>query len=806
MKPNFFGKALTFTFFVAVLLSGISSPAEPDATTNTYWAVKLSTRPLTNDAVINRYGVPFIEGTMSFPHNKGPAQVEIGGTAKRLFLLGMTDTAKPHSWTNLHEGYVRRYFIGDDMGSICVEYADGSTQTFPLVFGQSLWWGMIFYTNPLPYFTDADFRKAMGKSLRLYPPAPVSDGKYVAVIVPKDSKIKDIIVKNSPVKIGVPVITGVTVESDAGENVANGIMVKGGPLSSDFVKFAAERALQPSGVDVKKNQANLENLKRTFYVSDATFKHIKVAAQIPPGYSGPEVAFAGSVWAKILANVFYANVQDIRNKITDDGMYHTSTKGAANWSLYSGFGSYQTNFGCYYKDSWTRDMGRSLQEVTELNYTDEALRCADYCFQTARLWENPSNEFNGITYPPHWGRIANRPQSWCIFENDGHGLTSMFIYRLWQHLPNRDEWLRAHWPDVKAAGDWVLWQFQHPEVSKATNGVLFTTSEAAAMVGYSVYPDYTCVNSLRALVEMADSIGETNTAAQWRDRADKMQDAIVQQYTIDDPKYGRVWTTKYAGWPNKSTVLGPLVLLADYEGFAPEDDNPVLHPINEAAYQRLVETYQPFGFYGLAMGYGQGLVTQSALLLDRMHDATTMLDWAAKEIYDPRFGSFITPEACDVDPTGRYIYRMGDLGNGVQEAEIVKMLRLVIGVDDTHPDRLRFYPRMPYDWNEITVNKYPVLFEHSGTTGMAYVDYNLKRVHDGMELNISADQALGPIAMRLGPFEKQPDISDVHINGQSPVGASVEQSGDSWWVRFTTEIRPAEQHALKKTSCATSHF
>ena len=27
---------------------------------------------------------------------------------------------------------------------------------------------------------------------------------------------------------------------------------------------------------------------------------------------------------------------------------------------------------------------------------------------------------------------------------------------------------------------------------------------------------------------------------------------------IDDPKYGRVWTLNYAGWPNKSTVLGPL--------------------------------------------------------------------------------------------------------------------------------------------------------------------------------------------------------------------------------------------------------
>jgi hypothetical protein len=191
------------------------------------------------------------------------------------------------------------------------------------------------------------------------------------------------------------------------------------------------------------------------------------------------------------------------------------------------------------------------------------------------------------------------------------------------------------------------------------------------------------------------------------------------------------------------------------------------------------------------MGYGQGLVTQAALLLDRMHDATTMLDWAAKEIYDPGYDSFITPEACDIDPTGRYIYRMSDLGNGVQEAEIVKMLRLVIGVDDTQPDRLRFYPRMPCNWNEITVTKYPVLFEHSGEPETASLQYQLKRSDDGMILEISADKAIGPVTMRLGPFNKKPGISNIRVNGEPAPGADAVHSGDSWWVEFTTTVGPA---------------
>lgn len=784
-----------------------------------YRSIPLSGGQASNAPAINRYGVPFVESALLFQTNRSTrvetARVDIGGTAKRIFLLGMTDTGVAHSWTVLGT-YTKRYFVGDDMGTIRLDYVDGSAQVFSLVFGESLWWGDIFYTNPEPYFSDANFRKALEKNLRLYPPAPIQDGKYVAVIVPKESPIKDIVVQNSPAKLGDPVIAGITVESTAGERITNGIELPGGPLSPDFAKFAAQKPLCLSGADTNRSHAGLENLKRALYTSDQNFKG-HVAVQMPKEYSGPTVSFSGDIYATILANAFHANVQDMRNKIDDDGMYHTSTRGAPNWSLYSGFGTYSTNnsrIGCYYGESWSRDMGRSLQELTALGFTSEALRCADYCLRTARLWENPSNAWHGqvigphkgriaeafpmatnvsgIILPPHWGRIANKPQGWCVFENDGHGLTAMFLYRLWQRLPNRDQWLRARWPDIKAAGDWVLWQFDHPEISGATNGILFTTSESASMIGNSVYPDCTCMNALLALAHMADSIGETNSAAQWRDRAGKMRDAMARQYTTKDKKYGRVWTLNRAGFSNKSTVLGPLILLADYEGFAPEDDDSNWRPVNQAAYQRLIDTYKPFGFYGQAIGYGQGFVTQAALLLDRMHDATRMLDWAAKEIYDPHYDSFIAPEACDIDPTGRYWYRMGDLGNGVQEAEIVKMLRLVVGVDDTQPDRLRFFPRMPWDWNEIAVTKYPVLFERSGKIETARLNFRLNRSGSGMKLQISADTTLGPVAMRLGPFEKQPEASQFRMNGQPPSGPTIEHSGDSWWVRFTANVRTTE--------------
>jgi hypothetical protein len=191
------------------------------------------------------------------------------------------------------------------------------------------------------------------------------------------------------------------------------------------------------------------------------------------------------------------------------------------------------------------------------------------------------------------------------------------------------------------------------------------------------------------------------------------------------------------------------------------------------------------------MGYGQGFVTQAALLLDRMKDATAMLNWMARVIYDPQVPSFITPEGAELDPSGRFICRTGDEGNGVQEAEIVKALRILIGVDDTQPHELRIYPRMPEGWTEMAVDSWPALVERGGKPEIARLRYDLRRNGGRMSLQLSADRRLDAVSVRVGPFRQKPQAADVTVNGRSPAGADVEQSGDSWWVRFETSVEPA---------------
>jgi hypothetical protein len=223
--------------------------------------------------------------------------------------------------------------------------------------------------------------------------------------------------------------------------------------------------------------------------------------------------------------------------------------------------------------------------------------------------------------------------------------------------------------------------------------------------------------------------------------------------------------------------MGPVIIPPDRTGLLALKGDP-WRAYNEAAYRRQIESYKPFGYFGVAMGYGQGFVTQSALLLDRMTDATAMLHWVAKQTYCAAFKPYIVPEGCEIDPTGSFWHRTGDLGNGVQQAEIVKALRVVIGIDDSSPMRLRICPRMPYGWTGIGVGKFPVMIARNGRTETAHIGYHLKRTGGEMRIQVTSDKPLPAVELRLGPVKVAPKRSFLAPN------AKLVRSGDSYWVKI----------------------
>ena len=117
--------------------------------------------------MLYRYGVPFVETAWRAPAD-GILQVKVGVAVKKIFLLGMTETQRPQAWST-PLSYSGRFIVGDNLGQIRLHYADGSTQDFPLILGESVWWGLSFYQAREPFPTDANLRKAFEESLRLYP-------------------------------------------------------------------------------------------------------------------------------------------------------------------------------------------------------------------------------------------------------------------------------------------------------------------------------------------------------------------------------------------------------------------------------------------------------------------------------------------------------------------------------------------------------------------------------------------------------------------------------------------------------------
>jgi hypothetical protein len=731
-------------------------------------------------------GIPFLPSSGSAAVTDGTAEISVGCKAKHMFLLGMTSSRDQGNlcWFSPMD-YAVRFFVGDSMGEIKVVYADGSADQYPLVLGESLWWGMRFTRYPEPFASQPEAAKALKDSLRLYPAKPTPDGRYLAVVTPKAQSIKAIEIVDSPSKAGVPVVLGLTVEPMPGEKVPNGVALSHDAMPADLAAFVQQSPLRKAGANEKAAEQRLAALREALYTTRSNFpKH--VALTVPAGYRGPTFKFEGDSYAEVLNNILYANIQDISERVDAEGMYHTSAKGAPSWGGYEGFGTYRDGVGSYYTQSWTRDMGRSLGELCSLGYLDEGKRCADYVFKQARIWEERADlKINGVVLPRHICRVLQgasiEPGQGC-FENDGQGLTALFVYNLWRRLPDRDLWLMARWKDVFALGDWIVWQFEHPEISGAKE-VLRTDSECAGGTGYSVYADMACIETLRALADMAESIGNTDKAAQWRGRADKMTKGCESTYIVNDSKYGKTWTLDHSGWPNRSTVMGPIIIPPDRTGFLGLKNDP-WRAYNEATYKRQIEACKPFGYFGVAMGYGQGFVTQSALLLDRMSDATEMLRWAARQTYSAAFKSYIVPEGCEVDPTGSFWHRTGDLGNGVQQAEIVKALRVVIGVDDSTPKQLRICPRMPFGWTAIHVSKFPVMIERNGRTETAHIGYELKSTGGQMRIQMTSDKPLPAVELRLGPFKT------------APGGPGVERSGDSYWVTTALPAGRAEFDAV----------
>jgi len=125
---------------------------------------------------------------------------------------------------------------------------------------------------------------------------------------------------------------------------------------------------------------------------------------------------------------------------------------------------------------------------------------------------------------------------------------------------------------------------------------------------------------------------------------------------------------------------------------------------------------------------------------------------------------YITPEGVIMHPSGRYWFRNCDLGNAVQQGEIVKCGRLIIGIDDITPQNgISVIPRLPLKWDGYEVEDWKVSVPSGSNYKQIKANASYKRTKDGYAFSFSSQETLNMNVIRFGPFDG--DCEKFNISG-----------------------------------------
>jgi hypothetical protein len=675
------------------------------------------------------------------------------------FFLGMvTEKPEASAWwgpTERWYAYNNRLFIGDQVGRIFIVYGDTTADVIPVIFGVNLWNYELLnkvktsedylntYGGPWqePFLSDRQAKALLDSSLVLMENDTVKGGKFILGIRTRNKPVIKIILSNDNVRNAGFYITAVTCQT------ASSAIDPHWRLNNE--RFFAQKRYYPA----------MDKLARRLY----QFRDELPATDpyLPPGnYNGPVVKFSGTPLAEIFTNVYAHNLHDMRTKKVDEkGGMHTSSGDLADFGIYIGMGTFRSNVRSYYDHVWTRDLGRTLMEVIESGETKRAALAGD---EAIRLLYDPSSKFS----QPNWKRIGNASRLnneglWRSVggkENDGHAAMMLFLYRLIEHQCVDGKWVKDNWKALCDAAEWYCWQMDHPKES-GFDRVLSSESEASTQQygTFDLFSNYSAYVGLKAFTRLASQNGDQTHEERWNQYATRLYGGIMELFTTMHPRYGKIFvdvTNDCWTWEYKRFV--PLFLANDLNTYDLAIQDPELYTICYNTYLAQKEDFFSYAS-GRQMGYGQGYITETAILMDEPADMKGYLEQAAAFCYHHADYNYIVPEGVIMHPSEKFWFRNSDLGNGVQQAEIVKAGRLLVGLDDLNPAAgLTIIPRLPDTWKTIEVQDYPVIaMDKQGYPVRTGVNYHYSRLERGYEFSLETTDAIRLGQVRLGPFDTQ---------------------------------------------------
>lgn len=744
-------------------------------------------------------GIPFFQAQT--PQNLVPGLYPTEGTFSAIVIAGMTTSLPEASdrW-GMNEpahAYQSRLFIGDRIGRIIIRYSDDTLEQIPILFGINVW-PYELYTPTLPeekhlltshalrtgpyrepFASDAAAAALLDASLQLLenPDAP-KPLHYLMGIRVKPIPLKSINLIDEKLRTA-------SWQAGAISGLALGTPPPAGLHLLDEAFFIRQQYQLPAQALARRLYQFEDKLPQTL-------------APPPPRTGYPQLEFTGPPAAAILAHVFAVNAHDlVENKLTPEGRLCSSSPAAPNFGGYIGMGTWRNGAGQYAHHSWSRDAGPALRELLALGRDREARAAGEALLRY--LYDGDLRHGQ-----PNWKRVVNaheigegEERKNQRAENDGHAAVMLGMAQLATSPAVDRTWMDQHWPAFVDAGNWFPWQMSHPEIS-AYDGLLYNESESSGGGGYDLFSNSQAALALRAFAALAELRGAKSEALNWTNAATTLEKSITTRLTLPadpaDPLSPRYLDTDtlFDSWTYGWKRLAPLFAAADLSGFVPSKSVNETLLLNHT-YQELRGTTSPLADAGRTLGYGQAYLAQSALLLDRYADATRAVERAAAFCYHPDH-PYLVPEGVIVHPNGQQWFRNGDLGNLMQQVEILKMIRLLPGIDDRASDTgLTLIPRLPNAWSRIEARSWPIrIADADGRWTRAHIDFSYERLPDqSYRLELHCDRAIRIASIRMGPYSK-PNDSLL----KSPARQwRWEKQGDAWFAyleNFETPLRELE--------------
>ena len=578
----------------------------------------------------------------------------------------------------------------------------------------------------------------------------------------------------------------------------------------------------------------------------------------PEDLDATRIRFVGGVKGDMLSNVWTTNLALIDEKFPPDtGVFWESVKDIGPWyGGYSGFGTWAP-LGIY----WDEDIAYSrcsdhfatlaLRHIYNkqrlssfVDYVDHWLYFFRHNHDPEKGPENSALDLE--RYPedayPNWSFVIPGPMGLPygdidpvpgVQETCGHGATVVARWMAWRMMgapidewleePRERAWGNSRWQSTFDSTEFICWYMDYTGMD-----VMFSEGETTGWAGgppgnpnslvppgmteartqaeiqrfyansnmYEVYPTWVCAVALRCSAEIAEARGEVTLAERWRAYADRLHQGMYRLLRVGDHRNFTWRVSPHSVYPSLQDSLVHAWFSIYYDGLDSQLWDSWLTPVTRNTLERQLN--QPYGHAPvLAMGYGQGWLTKSALLLDAMDDAGPLVWNIAKYSYDKnmdfvdeargidwRRWLYIIPEGTNILPDGRW-HRIGDLSNGANLGPALHALEVCAGVDDTNPKVLKIMPRVPDPLTGIEVENHPVLVPAESGLKTVRVAYSYSR---NGSFALKAASPLPNLAVRLGPFDHETAML-FHDNYTVPEGASkhVEASGTwnndtAWWL------------------------